>query len=219
VIPRANCLRLSVPTIKSNITIQIVSLTIIDCPAKGLFTKGYTSYKIHSKVWPSSSGGVPSDSSSPKAFPGVEYYIQRRYSEFVTLFTALQREFAHCIMPLLPKKSLNLEKKGERETEERKRYLHIWLQYVVMHPKLQCSNSLKMFLTDIRTITLPSYWLTPNDIIDNADSDEIIYEGASDSSSTWKNASGSDVIPYSATVKSKYQRDIHLMGRYSLLLI
>lgn len=154
---RPQSLRFPPPPQTSEITVNIISLKYIEYPAKKMFTKGYVSFLIHSKVTRNQDPKGNSETSS------MEYFQERRYSEFVALLSKLQLEYPKCIIPPLPPKMLTVEVKDIREIGHRKRHLHMWLQFVFLHSHLQNSSTLKIFILSDNKI--PDFW---NKAIDNS---------------------------------------------------
>ncbi|XP_052871846.1 sorting nexin-8-like [Anopheles cruzii] len=73
--------------------------------------------------------------------------VRRRYKDFVTLHCYLMEKYPYRALPALPPKQLMLDSL----LEERRRGLQAWLTFVSLHPVLQASPLVSIFLQDVTT--------------------------------------------------------------------
>ncbi|XP_058066516.1 sorting nexin-8-like [Anopheles bellator] len=78
---------------------------------------------------------------------GSEKPVRRRYKDFVTLHSYLMEKYPYRALPALPPKQLMLDSL----LEERRRGLQAWLTFVSLHPVLQASPLVSIFLQDVTT--------------------------------------------------------------------
>jgi hypothetical protein len=158
---RAPCLtvHLNLPT---PALIPHVTLTIDQRQSSGLFGKEYTVYHISTimKV-----GLLLHNRRESESSPHLEQLLSfvqcRRYSDFVTLHANLQKKFPRNIIPPLPPKvSTTPPSSGSKHQpssssgggnekallESRRRWLSLWLQYILLNGAFQRCDLVKEFV-------------------------------------------------------------------------
>lgn len=91
------------------------------------------------------------------AADGTEQFQQkRRFSEFLALMESLTKEVKHGILPALPPK--DLDSTSPKVTEPRRRYLTLWLRYLLHHLSYRHLSVMQNFLLGNAVST---QWPTP----------------------------------------------------------
>mmetsp|Transcript_123859 Transcript_123859/g.243002 ORF Transcript_123859/g.243002 Transcript_123859/m.243002 type:complete len:692 (-) Transcript_123859:390-2465(-) len=86
------------------------------------------------------------ESSKKSSVSQVEFSIERRYSEFNTFATILQKNFSSVVVPPLPVKNWNILSPSETNASQRAIEFQMFLNDLVSHPVLRYSFELKAFL-------------------------------------------------------------------------
>jgi hypothetical protein len=157
---RAPCLTVHL-TLPSLPLIPHVTLSVDQRQSRGLFGKEYTVYNIntHMKIGlllNSGTAASASDASNDQQSQVIHFIQFRRYSDFVTLHSNLEKKFPRNILPPLPPKvstssssqpsSSSGSSSEKKQTEYRKRWLSLWLQYILLNGTFQRSELVKDFL-------------------------------------------------------------------------
>lgn len=144
---RAPCLtvHLALPSLP---LIPYVTLTVDQRHSSGLFGKEYTVYKIATtmKITLLTHNKRDSDNQNDQTITFIQF---RRYSDFVTLHSNLQKKFPRLVLPPLPPKlsaKSTAPTSEKKQNESRRRWLCLWLQYVLLHGNFQKCDLLKEFV-------------------------------------------------------------------------
>ena len=81
-------------------------------------------------------------------FSAQEFFVRRRYTDFVWLRAKLFNEFSTCVIPQLPSKDVakHLNRFSPEFLEKRRFFLERFLRRVASHPKLSASKDFHTFL-------------------------------------------------------------------------
>jgi len=127
----SNHLSVKNTTIPSDSTITIDISHTIEQPRPGVVSKKYTTYyNIRSNTYNTTTNECISNE------------VQRRYSEFVTLYQRLCNEYPNIIIPSLLPDTNN----KQNLPAQRLRQLTLWLKYLVLHGQIQKSPLLLRFI-------------------------------------------------------------------------
>jgi hypothetical protein len=162
---RAPCLTVHL-TLPSLPLIPHVTLSVDQRQSRGIFGKEYTVYNIstHMKFGLLLNSGTTATAATAASEAShdqqqqVIHFIQfRRYSDFVTLHSNLEKKFPRNILPPLPPKVSTKSSSSasppsgassseKKLTESRRRWLSLWLQYILLNGTFQRSELVKDFL-------------------------------------------------------------------------
>lgn len=146
---RAPCLtvHITLPTLP---LIPCVSLSVDQKQSSGLFGKEYAVYNISTQMM------VTVLKTESDQVQILQFLQSRRYSDFVTLHSNLQKKFPRNVIPPLPpkvgtnnpspSKSTNTNSNDNSLTESRRRWLCLWLQYILLHGSFQKCELTKQFI-------------------------------------------------------------------------
>lgn len=107
-----------------------------------LFGKSHASYGVEVSIV--TSGGTE------------QFQQKRRFSEFLALMDSLVKEVKHGILPALPPK--DLDSTSPKVTEPRRRYLTLWLRYLLNHVSYRHLSVIQSFLLGN---AVSAQWPTP----------------------------------------------------------
>jgi hypothetical protein len=142
ILRRPPCLQISSGNPIHTVSSRIVSVGIEERKSSGLFSKNYVIYSIRTTIYPVIEQ-APSTLSQTKS----DSYHERRFSDFVTLYENLKKNFPLYILPPLPPKT-SMSSNDKATHQIRRRQLRLWLQYLLLHPLLSTTPQLKRFLVD-----------------------------------------------------------------------
>lgn len=183
---RAPCLTVHL-TLPSLSLIPQVTLAVDQRQSSGLFGKEYTVYKITTNL---KIAMLHAKRDSDAQNEQITFTQFRRYSDFVNLHSSLQKKFPRMVLPPLPPKvstkstsptSLSSEKK---QNESRRRWLTLWLQYILLNANFQRCDLVKDFVIAGDSSQLSNLWETGNFAettvpLDFGDDDEVSHRHSS----------------------------------------
>jgi hypothetical protein len=128
-----------------------VILSVDQKQSGGLFTKEYALYKINTTM-KIVNLETENHSHSHHDLVTIQFVQSRRFSDFLTLHSNLQKKYPRHIIPPLPPKiaapNSSSSPNEKKLTEVRKRSLSLWLQYILLHGTFQRCDITKEFVVN-----------------------------------------------------------------------